>query len=162
MTAVDTRVLEVHPPASPSVVDLLLGGLDLLDLDGDLPADPDWWGRAVCAQTDPEAFFPEKGGSTREAADLLGMRGPRGMPRIRPRRRRAFRRLGGPVRARASPPSPSGGVIVSDTRLDTSSLHITAASGLLVLGQPLALQLVWNAPLSQVGALTESKMRARR
>lgn len=67
MTAVDTRVLEVRPPASPSVVDLLLGGLDLLDLDGDLPADPDWWGRAVCAQTDPEAFFPEKGGSTREA-----------------------------------------------------------------------------------------------
>lgn len=51
---------------------------------------------------------------------------------------------------------------MSDTRLDTSSLHITAASGLLVLGQPLALQLVWNAPLSQVGALTESKMRARR
>jgi len=23
--------------------------------------------RALCAQTDPEAFFPEKGGSTREA-----------------------------------------------------------------------------------------------
>jgi WhiB family redox-sensing transcriptional regulator len=27
-----------------------------------------WWQeRALCAQTDPEAFFPEKGGSTREA-----------------------------------------------------------------------------------------------
>ncbi|MCL2653689.1 MAG: WhiB family transcriptional regulator [Propionibacteriaceae bacterium] len=26
-----------------------------------------WQGRALCAQTDPEAFFPEKGGSTREA-----------------------------------------------------------------------------------------------
>jgi len=27
----------------------------------------DWQERALCAQTDPEAFFPEKGGSTREA-----------------------------------------------------------------------------------------------
>ena len=27
----------------------------------------DWRDRALCAQTDPEAFFPEKGGSTREA-----------------------------------------------------------------------------------------------
>ena len=27
----------------------------------------DWAERALCAQTDPEAFFPEKGGSTREA-----------------------------------------------------------------------------------------------
>lgn len=26
-----------------------------------------WQGHALCAQTDPEAFFPEKGGSTREA-----------------------------------------------------------------------------------------------
>ncbi len=39
---------------------------DLLEL-----ADPDtgqlWQEQALCAQTDPEAFFPEKGGSTREA-----------------------------------------------------------------------------------------------
>ena len=28
---------------------------------------PEWQERALCAQTDPEAFFPEKGGSTREA-----------------------------------------------------------------------------------------------
>jgi WhiB family redox-sensing transcriptional regulator len=27
----------------------------------------DWQDRALCAETDPEAFFPEKGGSTREA-----------------------------------------------------------------------------------------------
>lgn len=27
----------------------------------------DWVDEALCAQTDPEAFFPEKGGSTREA-----------------------------------------------------------------------------------------------
>jgi WhiB family redox-sensing transcriptional regulator len=33
------------------------------------PVEPDdqWQERALCAQTDPEAFFPEKGGSTREA-----------------------------------------------------------------------------------------------
>jgi WhiB family redox-sensing transcriptional regulator len=29
--------------------------------------DNQWQDRALCAQTDPEAFFPEKGGSTREA-----------------------------------------------------------------------------------------------
>lgn len=29
--------------------------------------DEKWQERALCAQTDPEAFFPEKGGSTREA-----------------------------------------------------------------------------------------------
>jgi WhiB family transcriptional regulator, redox-sensing transcriptional regulator len=34
--------------------------LDGLDQQG-------WQERALCAQTDPEAFFPEKGGSTREA-----------------------------------------------------------------------------------------------
>jgi WhiB family redox-sensing transcriptional regulator len=27
----------------------------------------EWQERALCAQTDPEAFFPDKGGSTREA-----------------------------------------------------------------------------------------------
>lgn len=31
------------------------------------PAEEQWQDRALCAQTDPEAFFPEKGGSTREA-----------------------------------------------------------------------------------------------
>ncbi|NIH87305.1 WhiB family redox-sensing transcriptional regulator [Amycolatopsis granulosa] len=39
---------------------------ELVDLfDNDEP--PEWQDRALCAQTDPEAFFPEKGGSTREA-----------------------------------------------------------------------------------------------
>ncbi len=33
------------------------------DVDGPLA----WQQFALCAQTDPEAFFPEKGGSTREA-----------------------------------------------------------------------------------------------
>ncbi|ABL04936.1 transcriptional regulatory protein Whib-like WhiB2 [Mycobacterium ulcerans Agy99] len=35
----------------------------------DPPADQ-WQDRALCAQTDPEAFFPEKGGSTREAKKI--------------------------------------------------------------------------------------------
>ena len=30
----------------------------------------DWRDEALCAETDPEAFFPEKGGSTREAKEL--------------------------------------------------------------------------------------------
>jgi WhiB family transcriptional regulator, redox-sensing transcriptional regulator len=33
----------------------------------DEPEEQEWQERALCAQTDPEAFFPEKGGSTREA-----------------------------------------------------------------------------------------------
>jgi WhiB family transcriptional regulator, redox-sensing transcriptional regulator len=37
-------------------------GTDPAD-EGDLA----WQEQALCAQTDPEAFFPEKGGSTREA-----------------------------------------------------------------------------------------------
>ena len=40
-----------------------LGEVDGLADEGELA----WQERALCAQTDPEAFFPEKGGSTREA-----------------------------------------------------------------------------------------------
>jgi WhiB family transcriptional regulator, redox-sensing transcriptional regulator len=36
-------------------------------LDADQVDESSWQERALCAQTDPEAFFPEKGGSTREA-----------------------------------------------------------------------------------------------
>ena len=37
-------------------------------IDDELATEEDQWQeRALCAQTDPEAFFPEKGGSTREA-----------------------------------------------------------------------------------------------
>ncbi|GAB3463977.1 hypothetical protein GCM10027519_28920 [Kineococcus endophyticus] len=43
----------------------MTGGLT--GLSGLTPEDPGWQELALCAQTDPEAFFPEKGGSTREA-----------------------------------------------------------------------------------------------
>lgn len=36
----------------------------------DLPTPPPWMAAAVCAQTDPEAFYPEKGSSTREAKSV--------------------------------------------------------------------------------------------
>ena len=52
-----------HPEEPDAeVLSLLFGGGDDVD-EGRLA----WQERALCAQTDPEAFFPEKGGSTREA-----------------------------------------------------------------------------------------------
>lgn len=47
-------------------VTLGVPGLRSLDGDGALA----WQADALCAQTDPEAFFPEKGGSTREAKKI--------------------------------------------------------------------------------------------
>lgn len=45
-----------------------------LSLFGEIPAlgapDEDWTKKALCPQTDPEAFYPEKGGSTREAKKI--------------------------------------------------------------------------------------------
>jgi WhiB family redox-sensing transcriptional regulator len=38
----------------------------------DLAGDASWRLDALCAETDPEAFFPEKGGSTREAKRVCG------------------------------------------------------------------------------------------
>jgi WhiB family redox-sensing transcriptional regulator len=43
----------------PTAAIALLADLDAEELD--------WQDQALCAQTDPEAFFPEKGCSTREA-----------------------------------------------------------------------------------------------
>ncbi|MBF6138237.1 WhiB family transcriptional regulator [Nocardia otitidiscaviarum] len=34
--------------------------------------DPAWRELALCSQTDPDVFFPEKGGSTREAKLVCG------------------------------------------------------------------------------------------
>jgi WhiB family redox-sensing transcriptional regulator len=42
-------------------------GLWSMGLESDLQS---WQERALCAETDPEAFFPEKGGSTREAKKI--------------------------------------------------------------------------------------------
>ena len=44
-------------------------GIDLTAVFG-LPEEQSWQERSLCAQTDPEAFFPEKGGSTREAKKI--------------------------------------------------------------------------------------------
>lgn len=46
--------------------------MDLFDLGIDWAAG-DWRERAVCAQTDPEAFYPEKGGSTKAAKAMCAV-----------------------------------------------------------------------------------------
>ena len=46
----------------------LPGLADPLEVEGELA----WQVEALCAQTDPEAFFPEKGGSTRDAKKVCG------------------------------------------------------------------------------------------
>jgi WhiB family redox-sensing transcriptional regulator len=60
----DTPLRSVAPVAGPAAG-------PVAGLDAELLAAEDvelmWQERALCAQTDPEAFFPEKGGSTREA-----------------------------------------------------------------------------------------------
>ncbi len=48
------------------IVSLVRGALGIGGDDADAE-EYSWQDRALCAQTDPEAFFPEKGGSTREA-----------------------------------------------------------------------------------------------
>lgn len=47
--------------AGPDLTTLILAA------DGGETEEESWQELALCAQTDPEAFFPEKGGSTREA-----------------------------------------------------------------------------------------------
>nr|WP_278189739.1 WhiB family transcriptional regulator [Brevibacterium sp. ZH18] len=60
--AIDPNDLTPLPTDNSAVspLSLLLGAAGD---DGELS----WQDQALCAQTDPEAFFPEKGGSTREA-----------------------------------------------------------------------------------------------
>ncbi|HHW83759.1 MAG TPA: WhiB family transcriptional regulator [Actinomycetales bacterium] len=55
----DARPLSSPPALRPT------NELNLIDLFDESALA--WQDRALCAQTDPEAFFPEKGGSTREA-----------------------------------------------------------------------------------------------
>jgi WhiB family redox-sensing transcriptional regulator len=61
-----TLVGATHQAVEPVSMDLLREPLVAVEL-GESAEEPDWQERALCAQTDPEAFFPEKGGSTREA-----------------------------------------------------------------------------------------------
>jgi WhiB family redox-sensing transcriptional regulator len=56
--------LGIHVDAAPSA-----DAVNLAEVFG-LPEEQSWQERALCAQTDPEAFFPEKGGSTREAKKI--------------------------------------------------------------------------------------------
>jgi WhiB family transcriptional regulator, redox-sensing transcriptional regulator len=57
----------MRPPV-PQVTILTLAPMPAdYDVYEDDEEEPDWRDFALCAQTDPEAFFPEKGGSTREA-----------------------------------------------------------------------------------------------
>ncbi len=60
---VDRQARTVAGP-NLALVDLGVPGLFVED------EEEGWQERALCAQTDPEAFFPEKGGSTREAKKI--------------------------------------------------------------------------------------------
>ena len=44
--------------------------ITMLEAQPQSPTDEDWYERALCPQTDPDAFFPEKGGSTKEAKKI--------------------------------------------------------------------------------------------
>src|SRR4051812_48456188 len=62
------REPRVEEAPMQELVLIALKGSQPAEADGDeVPAELEWQERALCAQTDPEAFFPEKGGSTREA-----------------------------------------------------------------------------------------------
>jgi WhiB family redox-sensing transcriptional regulator len=52
--------------ASPALA-AVPAGLAEAPAEGPFAGDASWRLDALCAETDPEAFFPEKGGSTREA-----------------------------------------------------------------------------------------------
>ena len=71
----DDERFDEPPNETVEVIDLrkfLIAGLaaDAADDDaiaGRSPQDLDWQDDGLCKESDPEAFFPEKGGSTREA-----------------------------------------------------------------------------------------------
>ena len=61
----DTEPAQFAAPARPQLS--LVPLHERFDMESDDEDDDQWQERGLCAQTDPEAFFPEKGGSTREA-----------------------------------------------------------------------------------------------
>ena len=74
---------------------------------GEPAEEPDWQERALCAQTDPEAFFPEKGGSTREAKRICsGCEVRAECLEYALAQRRALRHLGRALGAGAPPAAP--------------------------------------------------------
>jgi WhiB family transcriptional regulator, redox-sensing transcriptional regulator len=63
--------MEIRSPASSALAQPVWIGLPLQQ-DFDDEGELGWQTDALCAQTDPEAFFPEKGGSTRDAKKVCG------------------------------------------------------------------------------------------
>jgi WhiB family redox-sensing transcriptional regulator len=63
----DRPVVWRHPLGRGGTVTEAISLMDVQDVQDELEAELSWQERALCAHTDPEAFFPEKGGSTREA-----------------------------------------------------------------------------------------------
>jgi WhiB family transcriptional regulator, redox-sensing transcriptional regulator len=61
----NTEPAQFAAPARPQLS--LVPLHERFDMESDDEDDDQWQERGLCAQTDPEAFFPEKGGSTREA-----------------------------------------------------------------------------------------------
>ena len=80
-----------------------------------------WQERALCAQTDPEAFFPEKGGSTREAKKVCLSCDVRSeCLEYALGQRRAVRHLGRPVGARTAQAEEARGLALTGTSRRTS------------------------------------------
>ena len=71
MNTVSANALSISEPIVRPHLSLVSDATELYrEFESD-DLDPDQWqDRALCAQTDPEAFFPEKGGSTREAKKI--------------------------------------------------------------------------------------------
>lgn len=58
----------VPAPSTTTPAKAIWIGLGSVEEEGELG----WQSEALCAQTDPEAFFPEKGGSTKDAKRVCG------------------------------------------------------------------------------------------
>ncbi|CAH0151357.1 Transcriptional regulator WhiB [Arthrobacter sp. Bi83] len=63
--------MELRNPGAGTLAQPVWIGLPLQQ-DFDDEGELGWQTDALCAQTDPEAFFPEKGGSTRDAKKVCG------------------------------------------------------------------------------------------
>ncbi|XNZ00534.1 WhiB family transcriptional regulator [Micrococcus luteus] len=61
-----------RPKGAPSLEDDPWQVLPLATEPAEIEGELAWQVDALCAQTDPEAFFPEKGGSTRDAKKVCG------------------------------------------------------------------------------------------